>query len=109
MTTDPCQSDCRTLAIRWRERAERTSHAGLRESYQQIAASYEKLATQALLCRRLVLTNAIRRGEPLPCQCNAEAAADAGEAAGFLGEVCDGTAVAGRLPAAQGLGQPLRA
>ncbi len=73
MPHEPCRSNCHTLAAHWRQRATDTAHAELGDAYRGIAESYERLAEQALLCRRLVTEAAARRGEAAPCQCTPEA------------------------------------
>ena len=73
MPNDPCQSDCLQRAAHWRLRATAAAQSELRDAYYNLADSYECLAAQAAVCRRLVLANAARRGEAAPCQCGPEA------------------------------------
>ncbi|HET8996968.1 MAG TPA: hypothetical protein VFN42_09895 [Acetobacteraceae bacterium] len=74
MSHEPCRSDCLSLAAHWRQRAADTGHSELGDAYRRIAESYERLAKQALLCRRLVTAAAERRGEAVPCQCGIDGA-----------------------------------
>lgn len=70
MTCDIRRPSCLTYAAHWRGRASQTARTELRAAYEQLAESYERLARQADLCRRVVLAASLERGEFPHCDCH---------------------------------------